>query len=247
MTPVKQSEGAENPEGVSRSDCLFEPLAEQAALNGWQCHSVLADRSCWVGKAPEMLANGSQKVHAYLVFHPRNRVMIIPRPGESAEKKSVIKNLSKSVSLGEWTLTVNDFAWPTALSREYLANFWAELFQQVICLEDEKGEEDKKDEKDEKELKKVFSRLLSTIRAGRRFKRDRFATPHTRFRTCLVLLAWELQRVLTKNELGRAFFKKRLKNVPYSKDLAREVTELCKNNGFSWLPTKIGGRPKTVE
>jgi hypothetical protein len=81
------------------------------------------------------------------------------------------------------------------------------------------------------------------IRAARRFKRDRFATPHTRFRTRLVLLAWDLQRVPTKNELGRAFFKERLKNEPYSKDLAREVTELCENNGFSWLPTKIGGRP----
>jgi len=241
MTPVKQSEGAENLEGVSRSDCLFEPLAEQAALNGWQCHSVLADRSCWVGKAPEMLADGSQKVHAYLVFHPRDRVMTIPRPGESAEKKSVIKNLSKSVSLGDWTLTLNDFAWPTALSREYLANFWAELFQQVICLKDEKGEED------EKELKAVFSRLLSTIRAARRFKRDRFATTHTRFRTCLVLLAWELQRIPTKNELGRAFFEKGPKDKSYSKDLARQVTEFCEANGFGWLPIKSIGRPKKAE
>jgi hypothetical protein len=237
MTPAKQPKGAENLEGVSRSDCLFETLAEQAALNGWQCHSVLADRSCVVGKAPKMLLDGSQKVHAYLVFHPCDRVLILPKPGESAEKRSLTKSLSKSVSLGDWTLTVNDFAWPTALSQEYLANFWAELFQQVICLEDEKGEED------EKELKAVFSRLLSTIKAARRFKRGRFSTKttkrniHGRFRTRLALLAWELQRVPTKDELGRAFFKGRT----YSKD--SQIHDLCKANGFGWLPAKIG-RPK---
>jgi hypothetical protein len=237
MTPVKPPGRVENLEVVSPSDCLFETLAKQAALNGWECHSVLADRSCVVGKAPEMLPDGSQKVHAYLVFHPCARVLILPKPGESAEKKSLTKNLSKSVSLGHWTLTVNDFAWPTALSGEYLANFWAELFQQVICLGDEKGAQD------EKELKAVFSRLLSTIRAARRLKRGRFSTKttkrniHGRFMTRLALLAWELQRVPTKDELGRAFFKGRA----YSKD--SQVHDLCKANGFGWLPAKIG-RPK---
>jgi hypothetical protein len=238
MTPVKQPERAEN---------VFETLAKQAAFNGWECHSVLADRSCVVGKVPEMLPDGSQKVHAYLVFHPCDRVLILPKPGESAEKKSLTKSLSKSVSIGQWTLTVNDFAWPGARSGEQLANFWAALFQQVICLEDEKGGED------EKELKEVFSRLLSTIRAARRFKRGRFSTKttkrniHGRFRTCLALLAWELQRVPTKNELGRAFFEKGPKDKSYSKDLARQVTELCEKNGFSWLPIKSDGRPKKVE
>jgi hypothetical protein len=122
------------------------------------------------------------------------------------------------------TLGVMDFVDPTARFADELAT-WMALARNL---------------KDKAKLKLCMKRLGSVVAAAQSVRAERFKTDHHKFITELRTLARKLRQVPTRNEIGRALYP----DVPYTKEVARRVSQLCAANDLDWLPSSPPGRPK---
>ena len=178
--------------------------------------TIFADESRFVG-------NG----RTGLVFYPDGNVVL--KHGRAGERKALTKNFSTEVSARDrngklHALSFMDFVDPCD-------GFAPELAAIHIAA---------RDLKDEANSKRCMKQLDSVVAAARRFREYRRTTEHYKLTTWLSVLARELGRVPTPNELGRALYPKK----PYSKEVARRVSKLLTQNDLDWLPPSRPGRPK---